>query len=649
MSEDSKLESSTQSVSVTQESTTVAQTTSTNDDGVGITAQQTKVITDKTTTVETTSPSGQSWVTETREKVVSFVSKIFPASLKVDSSVIREFDKLDDKAKQALNDQARYPELQWDASVRCSLDICDEEKQFIRARKEFIRDKFAKYIGVDVDDVHVDDIPIIGFGGSGGGFRAMIATTGYVYGLQKSGLYDCGTYYGGVSGSCWNLAAQYTSIISEQDNPLEALIDHFKKRLDHHIANPHAVIKSLTATTSPEQAVELVFGGLAQKKQTGLNTGIIDIYGALLATRLLLGNDPVNQTRDFKLSEQKRYLKGGKHPMPIYTALHHSRPWKDFLKPEDAAQVPNYKEVLKEHQKIKDHYRWFEFTPFEIGCDEIPAFIPSWAFGRRFEFRKSIDRVPEQNFGLEIGVFGAAPCAPIIIDIRQIEHVIPEGWLKNTLQKSYDGVMEDIGEQRQWKFEGHHVIPEANNHNFFYHLDPPPYKLGTTNSPILHFIDAGASNDLPLYPLTHPGRKVDIIMGFDSSSQIIESSFFEEEQKIFTSRRGINSTKRQDLCSKYLEVYDYEPNGNAQDGYTPPMTHPATFLYLPFLPNDKVDPTFVPSTAKFCAFNNFTYTSEQIDLIVKLALQNWSEVESTVKNVIKGVWEKKRAARLGQT
>ena len=100
----------------------------------------------------------------------------------------------------------------------------------------------------------------------------------------------------------------------------QALIDHFKKRLDHHIANPHAIIKSFTATKSPEQAVDLVFGGLAQKKQTGLNAGIIDVYGALLATRLLLGDDPVNQAKDFKLSEQKRYLKGGKNPMPIYTA-----------------------------------------------------------------------------------------------------------------------------------------------------------------------------------------------------------------------------------------------------------------------------------------------------------------------------------------
>ena len=106
-------------MSVAQESTTIAQTlSSTNDDGVKVTAQQTEVITDKTTTVETTSSSGQSWVTETKEKFVSFVSKIFPTSLKIDSSVIRAFDKLEDKAKEALNDQARYPELQWDASVR---------------------------------------------------------------------------------------------------------------------------------------------------------------------------------------------------------------------------------------------------------------------------------------------------------------------------------------------------------------------------------------------------------------------------------------------------------------------------------------------------------------------------------------------------
>ena len=44
-------------------------------------------------------------------------------------------------------------------------------------RKEHIKESFAKYVGTD-EEIHVDDIPVIAFAGSGGGFRAMIGTTG---------------------------------------------------------------------------------------------------------------------------------------------------------------------------------------------------------------------------------------------------------------------------------------------------------------------------------------------------------------------------------------------------------------------------------------------------------------------------------------
>src|ERR1043165_284364 len=116
--------------------------------------------------------------------------------------------------------------------------------------------------------------------------------------------------------------------------------------------------------------------------------------------------------------------------------------------------------------------------------------------------------------------------------------------------------MEDLNELEKWKFEGHHLVPTADNYNYMYHLTPPPYKLGLSNSKILQLIDAGASNDLPLYPLVHPSREVDIIIGFDCSSQIIEHNFFEEEQKVFTARKGITSVAR-DVENKYCEVYDY--------------------------------------------------------------------------------------------
>lgn len=35
---------------------------------------------------------------------------------------------------------------------------------------------------------------------------------------------------------------------------------------------------------------------------------------------------------------------------------------------------------------------------------------------------------------------GAAPSAPIYIDVRQFEHFLPDGWLKTEWKRLYEGV-----------------------------------------------------------------------------------------------------------------------------------------------------------------------------------------------------------------
>ncbi|CAJ0911753.1 2227_t:CDS:2 [Entrophospora sp. SA101] len=556
---------------------TTTTTTTTNADIDAIT-------TATSTTATITNKNNSTWSFAVKNKVEKLVGEHLPESLIHDKKIVNAFNKLNKNVKSKLNDKELHPELDWDAKVRLSNDLCDDEKNFIKERKNHI---------------------------------PMIATTGYLRALQDSGLYDCGMYLAGVSGSCWNIALQYSSRISSQENPIEALLEHFRTRLTNHIASPRGLFKLLKHSPDPEKTVELIFGGLIEKKLSGADIGIIDIYGALLAARLLLGDDSQTQFKDFKLSEQKRFLEGGKNPLPIYTAIHHARPWKDFLNKEDASLIENYNQILKNHHNQKDHYRWFEFTPFEIGCDEFEAWIPTWSFGRKFELQKNLERIPEQNFALLIGIFGAAPCAPIL-------------------------AMKNLGEQKQLKFEGHHAVPASNNKNFLYHLHPPPYKLGVANSPVLHLIDSGASNDLPLYPLTHPNRDVDIIIGFDCSSQINKHEYFEEEQKIFTERRGINSVPVDVDSNKYCEIYDYQANGISGDGFTPVFRKDSCkFVYLPFLENSKVDDKFIPCTEKFCNFANFTYTRDQVDLIVRLAKQNWMEVEDKVKSVIIETWKKK--------
>ncbi|CAG8733642.1 13608_t:CDS:2, partial [Acaulospora morrowiae] len=462
--------------------------------------------------------NSRSWLEQLREGLEKVVDKIVPDNFQLDEKVIKAFKDLDDIVEPKLKDATVHPELEWDAVVRKSNDLCEEEVKFVRERKVFIREAFAKYVGVDVSEIHVDDIPEITFMGSGGGFRAMIAVTAYFSCLKEAGLYDCGVYISGLSGSCWNLAQLYSSVAQLHENPLQALIEFYQTKLGHGLASGHGVLMNLAQNASPESAVELTFGGLLQKKNTGMKLTIMDLYGALLAVKLMLGSDPSKQHSDFKLSHQRKYLEGGKNMMPLYVAVEQIRPWKDSLEPEDAALIPNYEQVLEEHKKKPDHYRWYEFNPYEVGSDEATAWIPAWAFGRKFESGKSLERHPEQNLGLLIGLIGAAPSGPLISDITQFLLLLPEGKFKTEFKKTYDEAMEKIGPYKKQEFEGMHPVSQPQNYSFIYRLNPPPYELGPTNNKKFGLIDSGVSNDFPMYPITHPNRKIDVVIGFDCSS-----------------------------------------------------------------------------------------------------------------------------------
>ncbi|CAG8562860.1 1096_t:CDS:2, partial [Cetraspora pellucida] len=536
---------------------------------------------------------------------------------------------MDEVVNKKINDVNHHPELKLDATVR-SNELCDEEKQFVKDRKNVIREAFAKYIGVDVSEIHPDDIPTMAFMGSGGGFRAMIVVTAYFSAMKDSGLYDCGTYVSG-NGSCWNLAMLYTSLARNSDNhPLDDVLAYYKTKLTHSITDVRGLFKDLAHNLDPRAAVEHCFGGLQQKKETGAKVRIMDLFGALLAAKILLGPDPSKQYEDFKLSRQRKYID--------------VRPWKDELDEKDRALVENYAEVWAKHKEGKDHFQWYEVTPYEMGTEEIPAYIPTWAFGRTFESGKSTNRVPEQNLSLMIGLFGSAPSAPLLFEINQLELALGNGWAKTEFRNVYNHAMKKMGEDQQRIFEGHQPVPPPKNHNFTYHLDPPPYKLGITNEKTLSLMDAGVSNDSPVYPMSRPARKIDVVIGFDCSSVIVGRDLFEKEQTEFCAIRGFERNPR-DLTNQFCEIHDYTPNGKS-NGYCPPAEHPFTLCYFPYLPNDKVDPNFKPATEKFMAFNNFIYTSAQVDKTVQLAKQNWMDGEQKVKEVIIEVWKKKKAARL---
>ena len=266
------------------------------------------------------------------------------------------------------------PEVVWDAQVRLSRDLCLEEQIFLRDRRKHTTKALARYLDVPENEIHPDDVPIIGLCGSGGGLRALVAGASSALCTQQSGLFDCVTYTAGVSGSCW-LQTLFNSSIGQQD--YERIITHLKQRIGIHIAYPPAALKLLAAAPTNK----FLLSGYVEKLRgvPDAEFGVVDIYGLLLAARLLV---PKGELRvdddDLKISHQQLAVEHGKAPLPIYTAVRH--------------EIPHH---MKEHQspskyawhntKHYDYFEWFEWSPYEFFCEAWECGIPTWAVGRRWD------------------------------------------------------------------------------------------------------------------------------------------------------------------------------------------------------------------------------------------------------------------------
>ncbi|KAI1334860.1 acyl transferase/acyl hydrolase/lysophospholipase [Xylariaceae sp. FL0016] len=399
------------------------------------------------------------------------------------------------------------PEIRYSAKVRVSDELCDEEKEFLARRKKVATAALARYLDLEEKDINPDDVPTIAMCGSGGGLRALVAGTGSFLATQDDGLFDCVTYTSGVSGSCWLQSIYLSSITNRR---LERIVDHMKARIGVHIAYPPAAFSSVISSPTNK----LLLSSMVEKLKGDPNAdfGLVDIYGILLAARLLVpkGELGVND-RDFKLSNQRDYIKYGQNPMPLYTAVRHEIPLEDESTPSEEA---------KEIAKREAWFQWFEISPYEFFCEEFNAGIPTWALGRRFN--NGFDVPPENGFHLPelrmpilMGIFGSAFCATLSHYYREVRPLV----------KSLTGfgAVDELIHDHNEDLEKVHPFDPARLPNFTYNMK---HKLRFTTPTSIHeneyiqLMDAGMSNNLPIYPLLRPGRGVDVVVAFDASADI---------------------------------------------------------------------------------------------------------------------------------
>ncbi|KAF2760666.1 FabD/lysophospholipase-like protein [Pseudovirgaria hyperparasitica] len=591
------------------------------------------------------------------------------------------------------HDPESNPEIIWDAAVRVSNEICPQEKNFLDNRRHFTRKALASYLDLKEEDIHPNDIPVIAMCGSGGGLRALVAGASSYLSAQEAGLFDCVTYSAGVSGSCWMQALFYSSITGQNH---QNLIRHLKSRLGVHIAFPPTALSLLNSAPTNKY----LLGGLVEKLKgtPDAEFGLVDVYGLLLAARLLVpkGELAVHDA-DLKVSNQRRYTDGGKFPMPIYTAVRHEIPFQE--------QNETSVEAAKERAKREAWFQWFEITPYEFWCEEYEAGIPTWAMGRKFENGKTVWQnngmvLPETRVPIMMGIWGSAFCATLSHYYKEIRPIVKS-------LSGFGGIDQLIAERDDDLVKIHPIDP-ATIPNFALGMQgalPTSVPKDVFESKYLELMDAGMSNNLPIYPLLRPGREVDIIIAFDASADVREDNWLKVVDG-YARQRGIKGwpigagwptvgeTKEQinqefesaqanteaDAQQKLAKAQDSDdkdsrPSANVEKdlgfcnvwiGTTeertsadiPPTSHVVeedwqlmtpnagiTVVYNPFVPNPSV-PGINPSTSDFMSTWNFVYSPEEIESVVQLAKANFEEGAERTKRTVRAVYERKKKLRL---
>jgi phospholipase A2 len=430
------------------------------------------------------------------------------------------------------------------------------EGAFLAARAGKIKNSLERLTGGGKIDFN--ELPTLACCMSGGGYRAMVLTAGFMQALEEIGLLDAITYVSALSGSTWYIGP-WTLM---QTQPLKP--SQYNGLLEEKIQAGTFNLKS-AANQKSFSLMQFTNDIFFPKTVFGQIIGSVDLYGALLAHALLadFGDLQLRQ----RLSHQQARVKDGNVPWPLYTAV--------SMMKNDPSEASPYL------------YNWFEFSPEEIRNLETNLTIPSFSFGRKFDNGASVDFAPEQSFGFLMGIFGSAYTVNLADMIRIMNAVPPtqeqnrmierslaekesglKSWFSNKLDadalklalvnaflKSLSEVKIGTQDERNKEFGTLRVAPAQVNNPF------KGYRAADSwlrNRETITFVDAGIHYNLPVRPLMRPDRGVNLIFICDASADAYN---FGELKKLFTDvNRFHKITYAKDVRMSTSTFHVYRPS-----------------------------------------------------------------------------------------
>ncbi|CAH7668862.1 acyl transferase/acyl hydrolase/lysophospholipase [Phakopsora pachyrhizi] len=417
--------------------------------------------------------------------------------------------------RESSTDLELHPELEWSASVRLGTEIGLCERAFNRRRKRKIKRAFSNLIGVDESIIDERDLPIVGIAASGGGYRAMTFTTGCLLGARNSGILDVTSYVAGISGSCWALAVWY----SLADGNLDKLRSHLMSR----ITTPFLDLSNLGLLVEKPTDKYLLSGLIAKASTNTDSLSLVDIYGTLVSSRLLVPDDISKlDFRHLKISNQRRLLDGSL-PLPIYCTINHLLAHERTESLLEKKSRDSVQDFAQNQSFTSSSYHWYELTPYEVGSEDVGAFIPTWALGRVFEDGKDIKRSPELSLSILNGIFASAFTATLAHYYNEVKNGL--GGLP------FFSVVENYVSRFETDLAALHPFPPAELPNFLYGLRgslKPALPASIVEGKTLGLLDAGAELNIPYVPLYR--RECDVIISLDASADSQDVWFTKAEE-----------------------------------------------------------------------------------------------------------------------
>lgn len=408
---------------------------------------------------------------------------------KIEREVKQAFDNISKHVTNVLNLPSRAlrsqlasnkPYTLQNASVRRSNQLSQEEKSALEER----RHQTSSALNSILIDLAIPEEKAINIACcvSGGGFRAMVATLGYLQGLQDTQLLDTVLMISALSGGAWAVGGWIAS---------EKVLDHYIGQVRENIAKNIRLAPgkgTFQPITQPDQIADVV-NNFITKFVFDEPLSSIDVWGALISNNLL---QPKHNRQLITLSGQQNFHMINA-PFPIYTVV---TPLTD--------------------QPYR--YDWIEFTPFEIGSAYQRAFIPAWAFGRQFNNGQAQPLStttgaifpPEQSYSYLLGIFGSAFTANIQDAIQNLQ---AGGKLPTAAAPILSTLIDQ--DRKMLHLTNRRFIPAEIN-NFMYKLPNRPL----SNEKTITLVDAGLDFTLPFLPLLRPERTIDVIIVFDMSATV---------------------------------------------------------------------------------------------------------------------------------